>query len=596
MVDYNMIRRLLALLLLLVLAGCEIEGGVPSPATPGTLNQPTPATLLATPTPPREMGLRIGLLEGPGDLLPYHTDTTDRQITLPITHLLFPDPLLPVSYQYTNTGVLERMPSFENGDMELRSVDVFLDAAGTITTTATETITQVQQLVVTYRWNPELRWSDGITVTADDSVFAYELAQKVSLGEEAESRLLLLESYERVDAHTTRALLKPDFTTPFPFLTFWTPLPRHLLADIPPDTLRQSDFAQMPVGYGPYQMERRDADSIRLRRNPYYADDTAAAEVITFVFQPGVDALRASVLNGSLDVATADRIDPDQFAFLDRDQERELLAVAYIPGTIWEHLDFNLDVDLFQDIRVRRAIAHGTNREGMIEELFAGHVSVLHSWIVPEQPIAAPPDQLTTYAYDPDTARSLLDEVGITDSDGDGIRERDGTPVSIDVVTTDDTPLRSAITARFRDDMAAIGIQVNVTFLPVRQMYAPDGPLFRREFQMAQFAWISNPDPAGLALWSCAAVPSENNGWTGNNFPGWCFRDADRAIRTANTTLDPVERQAAYLEQQKLFTQEIPILPLFQRPVLTIHNPNLQGLQPDPTAPLTWNIVDWSRQ
>ena len=54
----------------------------------------------------------------------------------------------------------------------------------------------------------------------------------------------------------------------------------------------------------------------------------------------------------------------------------------------------------------------------------------------------------------------------------------------------------------------------------------------------------------------CTGVPSEKNGWRGENFAGWCFRDADRAIRAAATSLDVDERKAQYLLHQKLWTQE----------------------------------------
>lgn len=588
--------RLTFILWLLLLTGCEIEGGVPPPETPGApvpLTQP-PDT--AATTAPREMGVRIGLLDRPGNLLPYHADAGDQRVTAPISELLFPEPLLALNYSYTTTGVLERIPSLENNDVEIRPVNVYLDAAGTITTTVTEVITEVEQLVVTYRWNPDLRWSDGEPVTADDSVFAYELAQQNVLGEAANSRLTLIERYEQVDDHTTQAFLKPDVTTPFYFLTFWTPLPRHILEDTPLDAFEQSDFAQQPVGYGPYVVESYDQDSIRLGQNPHYFGTPSAVSAITFAFLPGLDALRVAILNGNLDVAVAERVAPEQFALLQQGQERDLLAVAYTPGPIWEHLDFNLDVSLFQDIRVRRAIAHGINRQALVDNLLYGKALVLHSWVLPEQPVAAEPEQLTRYPYDPNEANRLLDEVGLTDSDGDGIREREEEPLVIDLLTTEETPLRTEVAEQLQADMATIGIQINVQTLPVQQMYNPEGPLFRREFQLAQFAWIASPDPGGLALWSCAAVPNEINNWTGNNFSGWCFRDADRAIRTANTTLDEAERQTAYLQQQELFTQELPVLPLFQRLIVTLHSPNLQEIQPDPTAPITWNIQDWVRE
>src|SRR5205823_1667543 len=124
--------------------------------------------------------------------------------------------------------------------------------------------------VVTYHWNPDLRWSDGQPVTAADSVFAYELAKKTPPNDEAVDRLAATLRYEAVDEHTTRAILQPDVTGSTYFLNYWTPLPRHILKDIPSDRLRTSDFARMPVGYGPYAMKNRTRGEIQMVRNQYY--------------------------------------------------------------------------------------------------------------------------------------------------------------------------------------------------------------------------------------------------------------------------------------------------------------------------------------
>lgn len=671
----------MALVLLVVgvglLAACEIEGGVPSPTTPGTLPQeqtaehPTPfppPTAPAAPQQPRDTGFRVGLLEEPADLLPYHDDAADQRITAPVSELLFPSPLLALNYTYTSTGVLERIPSFQNGDIQVRQVDVYLDPSGDIirpvagaitrtrtitletgirqtqeivftsgltrteepsgtsvtTPTATENltstpqflitrgITKAQQVVVTFRWNPALRWSDGVTVTASDSIFAYELARQSRLGPEARSRLDILEHYEAVDDHTTRAFLKLDFLDPTPVITpelrvsdpsyllsYWTPLPRHLLTDTDAitTTLAESDFALLPVGYGPYQIERREQGGIRMRRNPYASGPPPQAEHLALVFPASVEDLRRLVRAGSLDVAFADHIEPELFPVLDEDEEQGALRVSYLPGPIWEHLDFNLDVALFQDIRMRRAIAHGTDRQAMVETFFGGHVPVLHSWIVPEHWAAAPPDVLTRYPHDPQQARQLLDEAGVQDYDGDGWRDHaDTTPLTITLLTTSGSPLRSRISHRFAKDMAAIGLSTQVEEQSILDLYRPDGPLFRRQFELAQFAWIATPNPGGMALWSCKAVPSETNGWSGNNFSGWCFREADLAIRRAATSHSTVEQREAYVTQQKLFTQEVPSLPLFQRPALVLSQPTIHHLHPDPIAPITWNVGQWTRE
>jgi peptide/nickel transport system substrate-binding protein len=593
-----------SVLLAILLTSCAIEGGVAPtdepvapPTAPLATAAPTAAQPSAEPTASQETGLRIGLSDAPSDLLPYHNDASDERVTAPISELLFPAPLLALGYTYTTTGVLEQVPSFENGDISVNSVQLYLDNSGFITTTVTEAVTDVEQISVTFRWNRNLRWSDGTPLTAADSVFAYELARQVSLGQEADSRMALLERYEQVDEYTTRAVLQPNITDPGYLTSYWTPLPRHLLADIAPLELSASDFALSPVGYGPYQVERRDLSRTRLERNPYYFNAPPAVESVTFVFRDDDPATLASaVAGGSLDLALIVQPDPALFGALKAEAAGGKVELSSTADPIWEHLDFNLDLPLLQDIRVRRAIAHAIDRPAMAEQLLGGFGSVLESWVMPAQWAAAPLDQITRYPFDPETAKRLLDEMGFADSDGDGIREREGQPLTLRLLTTANTALHQAAADQISADLAAVGVAIEIERLPSDELYSPDGPLFRREFDLALFAWIATPDPRGWERWSCAGVPNEANGYTGNNFPGWCFFEADQAIRTATTVLGRDERAAAYLRQQQLFTQELPLVPLFQRVSIAVSSPTLSGLALDETAPFTWNLARWRRK
>jgi peptide/nickel transport system substrate-binding protein len=168
--------------------------------------------------------------------------------------------------------------------------------------------------------------------------------------------------------------------------------------------------------------------------------------------------------------------------------------------------------------------------------------------------------------------------------------------LTLQLLTTDTPPLRQEIAEQFKKDMANIGVQIDIRTLPTDEMFSRSGPLFQRKYELALFGWAASPYAGGLSLWSCASVPSESNGWSGENIPGWCFRDADRAIRDGVSTLDASERREAYITQQKLWTQELPALPLFQRLGLVAARPGVHGLQPDAFAPLTWNIAAWQRE
>jgi peptide/nickel transport system substrate-binding protein len=585
----------------LVLTACQIEGGVRdrTPVVPNT----TPDAILA-PTnqsvadalAQRNDVWAIGITELPADLFPYPKDSALKRANSIALEMISPSPILAYNYDYITTGVLTRIPTIENGDVQITDVSVYLDAAGNITTTTTTVITQVQQVSITYQWNEKLTWSDGVPVTAADSVFAYELARKQApLGEEARILLDRTADYKLIDEHTTKAILQPDLVGSGIFLSYWTPLPKHLLQDVPPAEIRDSTFAKKPVGYGPYMLDSRSSNEIRFVRNPYFYGTIPAVNYVSLTQMSGVDMIRANLANDNLDVAVTDRVAIDQYAFIDQDA-RAGMPVTYYRSPVWEHIDFNLDIQSLQDIRVRRALAYGFNRNGLADTLFGGRSPMLNSWILPEQHGAAPVDQLTIYDYSPETANALLDEAGYGKRN-EGVRvSKQGITLTLNLITTTGSPLRQEIAERFKSDMQEVGVDIAITYMPPEEIFAPSGPLFLRQFDLALFAWIASPDPAGLPLWSCASVPSDTNGHIGNNFAGWCMRDADYAVKTAATSLDKDVQKEQYILQQQLFTKELPSLPLFQRLGVALMSANVTGVAPDALAPITWNIAEWKRK
>ncbi len=587
-----------ALWLLSLLTACQIEGGVrdrtPVVANTTETTQQVPTNqAVAQALAQRNDIWAVGVTELPSDLFPYANDSALRRINSIATEMIYPAPILTYNYGYTTTGILTQVPTIANGDVQINDVSVFLDDAGNITTTTTAVITQVQQLAITYHWNDKLTWSDGTPLTAADSVFAYALARKnAPLGEEARLLLDRTANYEKIDDYTTKATLQPDLIGSGFFLSYWTPLPQHLLKDVAPADIRTSEFAQKPIGYGPYVIESRSSNEIRFVRNPYYYGTIPATSQVVLTAMSGVDMIRANLQNGNLDVAITDRVAIDQYAFIDQDA-RAGLPVTYFRSPVWEHIDYNLDVQILQDIKVRRALAYGFNRQALADTLFNGRSPVLDSWLLPEQRGDVPADQLTLYPFDPETASELLDAAGYPMRDS-GVRvSKQGVTLTLELITTTGSPLRQEIADRFKSDMQTIGVEINVRTLPPEEIFAPSGPLFLRQFELALFAWIATPDPAGLQLWSCSAVPSDINGWIGNNFAGWCTRDADFAVKKAATSLDIAVQREQYLAQQTLFTSELPSMPLFQRLGVVITTNNMTGVKPDPLAPITWNIASW---
>ncbi|HSH83508.1 MAG TPA: peptide ABC transporter substrate-binding protein [Herpetosiphonaceae bacterium] len=599
---YTFPRILLLLLMLPFLVGCSIQWGsppqpapvvdVPAAAAPATPVAQSTTTVEATPLPEAEPShWTVGLLDEPASVLPF---SADGRVAAPISEAIFPSPILGLGWTYTTTGVLLEMPTLANGGVERRPAEGYLDATGQYTVTATDQPTTTEQLVVTFRWNPELHWADGTPVTADDSVFAWEEARRQPATPDVQALLEMVERYEVVDTHTTRALLTPGRIDPSYPLAAWPPLPRHLLADATDEAREQYD--QSPLGYGPYTFaEAIQGESIVLSLNDYWPRREGMPEQLRFHFFPAADDLRTALLRGEIDVGVLERVPSDLYRFLDQDAASGAAAVTYVSGPISEHVDFNLSEPLLQDIRVRQAIAHAINRQALANDLFGGKPAVLHSWILPDQAAYAGDEQLTRYPYDRDRARRLLDQAGLADTNGDGLRElSNGGTISLTLHTTD-TPLRVEFARRIEADLREVGLLVRGTPLPIDQLYSPTGPLFRREFQLAAYGWLGGVEPAGTPLWSCTAVPAAENGFTGNNFAGWCVEPAEAFLRTAATSPDPRVRAAAYLRHQQLWSAELPSLPLLQRPIVVLHDPRIHDIEPDALAPITWNVDAWRR-
>ncbi|MBP8948693.1 MAG: hypothetical protein KBG73_07610, partial [Candidatus Promineofilum sp.] len=195
----------------------------------------------------------------------------------------------------------------------------------------------------------------------------------------------------------------------------------------------------------------------------------------------------------------------------------------------------------------------------------------------------------------------LLDEVGLRDANGDGVREAIGAtrPFSVTLGTVAGDPLREELNARVRDNLAACGIQVNPYTLDAGAWFAPgpSGAVFGRKFDLAQFAWLSRIQPdCGLYLTANIPGPLEQgfNGWGGVNVAGWSNEAYDAACNRALSLLPGQEGYVeAHQEAMRIFAAELPAVPLFSRLRLAATTPDVLNFRLDSTQPSElWNAFE----
>jgi len=556
---------------------------------------------------------------------------TDRLAAHHIWQTIYDGPLDSRSYGYQPV-ILNALPHLSDGSAVTQAVTVqagerVLAITGEITTLAPGvtvrnshgqrvtfdgTPLQMSHMVVTFTLRPDVYWSDGALLTAADSVFSFELAAAPS----TPSDKYIIEhtaSYTAPDVRTVVWRGIPGFVDHAYQLNFWHPLPRHAWGHLSPTDLLSADIStRQPIGWGPFIITAWIAgDQLTAVRNPIYfraPEGLPRVDEIRFRFIPDPITLAEELVNGGCDVLTHDAAEAARTALPDQpavpiqspstyDARWELLTFGISPHQTYDRPDF------FEDVRVRQAIALCIDRQTVVNQLLGPAGRVLHSYLPPEHPLYAG-DGLTTWGYASTAGQTLLATVGWYDEDGDGVREAhaipgiaDGTPFQITYHTTDE-PLRQQTAQLLQTYLAGCGIQVRVETVSPQTLFAPgpDGVLFGRRFDLAQFSWRATTVPLCDTFLS-AQLPDEGH-WYRPNVAGLFDDEYDTACLAAlNAPPGSQAYQAQHVEAQRIFSERLPALPLFQRLKTTLARAAVVGLSPDPTQRSElWNIEQLSVQ
>lgn len=608
-------RRWLAPIIALVLcAACAEPNPLPTqiPPSPSPSRVPTP-----TPEPKR---LTICLPAEPDSLYVYGTD---RQAAHHIWPALYDGPI--DTRDYTQQPViLTSLPSL--GDdaivepIPVQAGDRVLAASGSVMNLAPGVIVEdaegrrttfrgdpiiMRHMVVTFTLRSDIRWSDGEPLTADDSVYSFELAASPATPTD---RHIVERTADYRAANEYQVVWQgvPGFLDRAYFLNLWHPLPRHAWEGFSATELLTAEIStREPMGWGPFVVrEWSSGDAITMERNPFYfraPEGLPHVDQVTFRFMGDTEKLAKGLLAGTCDLVTHDAGDvverdelkasPVVKAFTTQDNSWELLAFGISPAADYNRPDF------FEDVRVRQAIAQCIDRQAVADEALGPGGRVLYSYLAPEHPAYAR-EELTVWPYDPEAGRLLLAQAGWYDEDNDGIREShgipgipDGTPYQITYTTTDD-PLRLRTATQLQSQLEACGIRVTLQALAPEVLFAPgpEGELFGRRFDLAQFSWPITAYPLCDSFLS-SQIPGER-AWSKPNVAGFidsAYDDACReALETLPSSVDYLIRHAA---PQRIFSQRIPVLPLFQRQRTTLARVSVIGLSPNPSQPSElWNL------
>ena len=632
-------------MILLFLGSCtSVPSPVERPTQPvnnqtsvTTTEQPAPPAPTPTPVPPKVLTICMG--SEPDSLFLYGDASIAARS---VREAIFDGPFDILGFK-ASPVILTREPDVKNGDTVVESVEVqtgttIVDANGDLNTlkegvlyrpsgcneaSCAETYggeepVAMDQLAVRFRLRPGLQWSDGAPLTADDSLYSYQVAR--SLYPQARADLLdHTQSYTVVDPATVEWRAVPGYLDSSYPTNFFTPLPRHAWGSLPAQDLLTADIsARRPLGWGPYRIDEwTPGDHISLSKNPLYfraGEGLPHFDNLVFRFVSSGDQALSALLAGECDfVDESARLESQEEQLLQYQQAGKI-AVAVETGSSWEHADFGIlsldsgdQASLFQDKQTRQAIAACIDRQRMADELFFGKSQVLDTYVPPEHPMYNP--DTAHYSFDPQAASDLLQSAGWIDADNDPATPRvaqgvagvpNGTPFTFTFLTTGDQEKQQAAEI-LRSSLAQCGISVNVKTQAWNELLAPgpDGPVFGRHFQMAQFAWITSLEPPCF-LYTTQEIPGPypefTKGWGGANVSGYSNPDFDKACAQARFSLpDTPEHQQAEMQAQAIFAEDLPAIPLYLRVKLIAMRPDFCGVSADPSAEsVLWNLESFN--
>lgn len=455
----------------------------------------------------------------------------------------------------------------------------------------------IEKMRTTWHIRDEFSWPDGKPLTAEDFVFSFKLYSDPN--QEILDRTVT-EKIEKMEAlgddKRTLVVTWKELYAYYHNYRQHEALPKHIIEPIynqAPEQLKKARFGQIPALAGPFTVREWVAGShIIAERNPHIKGKFKPEfDEIIWRIIPQTNTMEANLTSGSVDALSPNGISLEQ-ALLFEERHKNEFDFYYTEGLVWEHIDFNLDNEILKDKRVRMALAHGSDREGIAKSLFGDRQPVAHGAEPPKSPFFS--ENTTKYGYDPKKAMQLLDDAGWKLVDGQTIRSKDNKPLKLTLQSTSGNKTRERVEQLLQSQWREIGVDIEIKNEPAKVFFGET--MRKRKFQaLAMYAWVKDPVRLSDTLWRCDCIPSTKNNFQGQNMPGFCSKKIDDLLLQASRELNDQKRVALGKQVEEEIANQLPTLPLYFRVDVSVTKKGLKNWKPTGTLePITWNAFMWT--
>lgn len=450
---------------------------------------------------------------------------------------------------------------------------------------------------LTIKLRDDIVWSDGEPITSADFAFTYEMIMSDSNSPLSRYPYdTAVAGVEAPDAQTVVVTFNEPYAA-WVGTIFTYVLPEHVLRPVFEEemTLDAAAWNREPtVGNGPFVFDTWESGSyIRFKRNDNFFGAKPILDVVSVSFIPDDAAYVIALENGDVDLGTF-------VSFPDgkRLQDSGKVQVPTIPSGYNEAWFLNVREGLAHpamlDVNVRKALIMAFNREQITTDLLSGLTRVATSFW-DGSPYANP--DVKPLPFDPEGAKQLLEQAGWVDTDGDGIREKDGEKLSLRYVTST-RQIRVDVSVVAQQQLKDVGVELILQTYPSDiyfNGYANDGPIATGNYDIGE--WSANPagfpDP-DTSRFLCAQIPSDEAP-DGANWTGYCDPATDELFAEQARTLDYNARIDIFHQIDARLAEGATWAGVWYDADLWVINNRLQNVKLNSVYPF-WDVSSWDVQ
>ena len=475
------------------------------------------------------------------------------------------------------------------------------------------------QKTFTFHLREGIQWSDGAPFTADDVLFSYQVYYDKRFPNRTRFQITINGQpckIEKIGLFTVR-ITAPEMYAPFLlFVAGVSLLPQHKLGAAHRDGTLLKEWSistaknhpEELASLGPFVLRAyQPGERILFKRNPYYYKVDRTGNRLPYIEHLIVKIVRdpnastAAFIHGETDVES---IEPGHLPWVEKIAgETPFRIINRGPSTTTNFIWFNLNPgqnadgkpyvvpikrQWFEQQAFRQAIAYGTNRQGIVDGVLLGRGAVLHSTVTPANRKWYN-NAVRQYPYAPQKARQRLLEAGFVYNAAGELFDAAGHPVEFTLISNKENLLRNATATVFKDNMADLGIAVQLQFIDFNTLVMKITDSFEYEACLLGFSGGTGDPAASKDIYASGGRLHQ---WHPNQEQPERPWEAqiDDLMRRQASTLDVTERKRYFDAVQRILSEQLPLIPMVTSNDYVGIQTRWQNVSAPTMGGLIWNV------